>query len=105
MKLYVISGEARAGKSSLAAKLVGEACVWRLMGPVSTFLERLKVAPIMGVAIAVDCVRTLADLGHIRRAFPDAVHFHVITPNINVPETHTQELADASDYLISWSDA
>lgn len=104
LKLYVVSGEPRSGKSQLCMSLVGPQRVWRLSGEVKDFLQKLRFAPIHGGPVAIDGVRNLPEVWQLRQAYPSLVHFHCVVANLNESDPASEDLAKCADYLISWSE-
>ena len=56
-----------------------------------------------GAVVAIDDVRKLCELEHLRAKFPDVVHFHVNgEPCVDEPMYDNIELADIADYVVEW---
>lgn len=69
---------------------------------ISDLNARLKLADGPKV-IAIDDVRKVEELRLIRAAYPETIHFHVVSPGaIAEPEFQNVELAALADYTCQW---
>jgi hypothetical protein len=63
-------------------------------------LNRWIVGP---KSVAVDDVRKLVELEHLKGHFPEAVHIHLVNPAAGKePQYQNDELAARADYIITW---